>query len=305
MFPLTTGICIVEFPSNLGLKEPYPGHEPGVKRLPDWLRQYHLHEYINPSQVLRLEAPPYTMHLDEESGVRNADLLVEYAKEQDNLIRQVLETKQFPLVLGGDCSILLGPLLSLRQMGEYALFYLDGHTDFMWPRLSQTGGAGGMAAAFAAGRGPKKLTNILNLAPYIKEEHVWCVGNREYEEWYEQAIIESKATYVSLARLRADSIKHIVSSFLKAVYSQNLDGFWIHFDVDVLNDTIMPAVDSRTPDGLHYSELREVLIPLLSDPKAVGLTLTILDPDLDKMGVYTKEFVEQIKNLFETCNKDR
>lgn len=298
MLPFTKGISVVEFPSNLGLKEPFPGHEPGVKQLPEWLRKHDFHQHINPSQVLKLEAPAYTMDLDDESGVRNADLLVEYAKKQDSLIQQVLKEKLFPLVLGGDCSILLGPLLSLRQMGEYALFYLDGHTDFIWPTLSQTGGAGGMAAAFAAGRGPKKLTNILNLEPYIKEEYVWCVGNREYEEWYEQAIIESKATYVSLARLRTDSIKHIVSSFLKTVYSQNLDGFWIHFDVDVLNDMVMPAVDSRTPDGLHYSELREVLIPLLSDPKVVGLTLTILDPELDPTGAYTQEFVGHFKNLF-------
>lgn len=298
MFPLTKGICVIEFPSNLGLKEPYPGREPGVKHLPDWLRKHRLHEYINPSEVLRLEAPPYTMHLDEESGVRNADLLVDYAIKQNEVLHQVLEAKRFPFVIGGDCSILIGPLLRLRQMGNYALFYLDGHTDFIWPPLSSTGGAGGMAAAFAAGKGPEKLTNILNLGPYIKEEQVWCVGNREYEEWYEQAIIESKATYLSLARLRADGIKSAVNSFLKMVYSQNLTGFWIHFDVDVLNDEIMPAVDSRTPDGLHYAELREILLPLLADSKAVGLTLTILDPDLDPTGYYTIAFVEQIKRLF-------
>jgi len=289
---------MVEFPSNLGLKEPYPGREPGVKHLPDWLRKHRLHEYINPSEVLRLEAPSYTMHLDEESGVRNADLLVDYAIKQNEVLHQVLEAKRFPFVIGGDCSILLGPLLHLRQMGNYALFYLDGHTDFIWPPLSSTGGAGGMAAAFAAGKGPEKLTNILNLRPYIKEEQVWCVGNREYEEWYEQTIIESKATYLSLARLRADGIKSAVTSFLKMVYSQNLAGFWIHFDVDVLNDEIMPAVDSRTPDGLHYPELHEILLPLLADPKAAGLTLTILDPDLDPTGDYTTAFVEQIRHLF-------
>lgn len=31
-------VVIVEFPSNLGLKEPQPGKEPGVKHLPDWLK---------------------------------------------------------------------------------------------------------------------------------------------------------------------------------------------------------------------------------------------------------------------------
>ena len=50
-------VVIVEFPSNLGLKEPQPGKEPGVKHLPDWLSQHNLHIAINPVTVLRLEPP--------------------------------------------------------------------------------------------------------------------------------------------------------------------------------------------------------------------------------------------------------
>ncbi|MCF1716204.1 hypothetical protein L0U88_16300 [Flavihumibacter sp. RY-1] len=61
----------------------------------------------------------------------------------------------------------------------------------------------------------------------------------------------------------------------------------------------MPAVDSRTPDGLWYSELSELLEPLLISDKATGLQITILDPDLDPSGYYTKEFV---KRICETIN---
>lgn len=30
---------------------------------------------------------------------------------------------------------------------------------------------------------------------------------------------------------------------------ETLDGFWIHLDVDILDATIMPAVDTPTPEG--------------------------------------------------------
>jgi len=297
MYPIKD-IHVIEFPSNLGLKEPYPGKEPGVRHLPSWLKKQGLYDQLSVAATTRLDPPAYTMNIDAESGVRNADALVNYAIAQNKLLSREMDEKLFPLIIGGDCSILLGPLLTLRQQGDYALFYLDGHTDFMWPALSETAGAGGMVAAFAAGRGPEKLTNILNLRPYIPEEQVWCVGNREYIDWYEAAIKESKATYVSLSKLRKRGINECVQLFMKQVYAKNLDGFWIHFDVDVLNDEIMPAVDSRTPDGLQYEELREILIPLLSDPKVAGLTLTILDPDLDPEGFYTKKFVDEIGKLF-------
>lgn len=295
-------ISIIEFPSNLGLKEPSPGQEPGVKRLPEWLRKYNFHNWIAPENIQTLNPPTYHMDLDHESAVLNADAIVQYAKQQASLLSEILAEKQFPLVIGGDCSILIGNTLALRQKGHYALFYLDGHTDFMEPNLSQTGGAGGMAAAIVAGRGPQKLINIHEQSPYIKEEYIWCVGNREYDEEYENVIRNSQAKYVSLSSLRETGVTHCIDSFLEIVNTQKLDGFWLHIDIDVLDDEVMPAVDSRTPGGLTYEEFNNIVFLLLSSPKVTGMEITILDPDLDPTGQYTKEFVH---NFVYTFNKAR
>lgn len=162
-------LSIIEQPSNLGLKEPAPGKEPGVRQLPEWFRKHRFHQLLAPEEVHVLHAPPYRMELDLESGVLNTDALVEYAKQQASFMRKILSVGQFPLVIGGDCSILIGNALALKQTGNYALFYLDGHTDFVEPKDSGTGGAGGMAAAMVAGKGPQKLTNLYEPAPYIRE----------------------------------------------------------------------------------------------------------------------------------------
>jgi arginase len=296
-------IWIIEFPSNLGLKEPSPGQEPGVRKLPEWLRKHNFHNLIAPENTEALNPPVYRMDLDQESAVLNADAIRQYAKEQANVLSGVLSEKKFPLVIGGDCSIIIGNAFALKQKGNYALFYLDGHTDFVEPELSQTGGAGGMAAAIVAGRGPKKLADINGQSPYIKEEYVWCVGNREYEEEYENFIRNAQAKYVSLASLRETGIVNCVSSFLEMVNTPKLDGFWIHIDVDVLDDEIMPAVDSRTPGGLSYEEFNQILFLLLSSPKVTGMEITILDPDLDPSGKYTKEFVHNFVHTFDDARK--
>jgi arginase len=296
-------VSIIELPFNLGLKEPSPGKEPGVRRLPEWLRQHNFHKRIVPENVKTLHAPAYQMIMDIESEVLNADAIVHYAKEQALLLGGVLATDTFPLVIGGDCSIMVGSALTLKQRGNYALFYLDGHTDFMLPEASQTGGAGGMAAAIVAGLGPEKLTNIQGLSPYIKEEYVWCVGNREYDEEYERTVKDAKATYVDLNSLRALGIDNCVSAFLEMVHTQGLDGFWIHVDVDVLDDDVMPAVDSRTPGGLSYEEFDKLVGLLLSSPKAAGLEITILDLDLDPSGKYTRGFVDHFVTTFNQARK--
>ena len=296
-------VYIVEFPSNLGLKEPQPGKEPGVKKLPDWLWKHNLHKFIPHKDIIRIDPPKYSNSRDTETQILNANSLVEYAREQAYLLNNLLTQNKFPFILGGDCSILLGSAIALKQKGNYGLFYLDGHTDFMDISLSETGGVGGMAASIVTGNGHERLTNILNLSPYIKEENLWCVGNREYDDEYENEIRNSTATYLSLEMLRKQGIENCVNSFLSEIKDKNLDGFWLHIDVDVLNDSIMPCVDSRTPDGLTYDEFNELISYLFQSEKLSGLEITILDPDLDPTGQYTKEFVANISATFNSFKK--
>ena len=60
----------------------------------------------------------------------------------------------------------------------------------------------------------------------------------------------------------------ITTAALEAVKNllqqDELLGFWIHLDADVLDDSIMPAVDYRLNDGLSFSELSELLKIIVS-----------------------------------------
>jgi arginase len=60
-----------------------------------------------------------------------------------------------------------------------------------------------------------------------------------------------------------------------------LAGFWIHLDADVLDDAVMPAVDYRLPGGLSFEELAEVLSTAFHSGFTVGLDVTIYNPKLD------------------------
>ena len=64
-----------------------------------------------------------------------------------------------------------------------------------------------------------------------------------------------------------------------------LDGFWVHLDADVLDPSVMPAVDSPDPGGLLPDELVAAAAARSSrSPRCVGLNVTIYDPDLDPDG---------------------
>lgn len=287
-------LTILEAPSNLGLIEPSPGKEPGVAKLPVWLKTHGLYKQLRPKQIVKVKAPPYSMQYDEMAGVRNADAIALYSKQLSLALIKVIQSGRFPLVIGGDCSILIGCAHALKTLGNYGLFYIDGHTDFVLPHSSLTKGAAGMDLAFATGNGPDKLTNIDGLKPYISEELALAFGNRELDPEYVGYIEKSSVGYFNLNRLRKVGIKSNVENFLATIKRKKADGFWIHLDVDVLDDAVMPCVDSRQPGGLSYDELKRTLKPLLASEMASGLNLTILDPELDPEAVYTNRFISEL-----------
>ena len=284
-------VSIISFNSNLGLIEPAPGKEPGVKKLPEWLRKFGFFDLVEHREEIGLEPPPYSMYLDQVSDMRNTDSIAAYAKQQAPVIQDVIFRKNFALVLGGDCSIIIGNALALKQLGDYRLFFIDGHTDFMWPSLSSTHGVAGMDLAIVTGHGHDKLSNIYQLGPYFKEQNVWCVGNREFDVRYVAAIENTAIHYYDLKTLRESGLPACVHSFFDSLVSEPADGFWIHLDVDVLDPLIMPAVDSPDPGGLSYPELNMMLESLLSHPLCTGLEITILDPDRDPDGKIVNEFI--------------
>ncbi|WP_262922951.1 arginase family protein [Hymenobacter cellulosilyticus] len=184
-------VHLIEAPSNLGLKELTPGTAPAVDQLPAWLKQWGFHAALQPQLVRTVPAPPYTGQLDPESGVRNADAIAQYSQQLAACLAELVRPGAFTVVVGGDCSILLGTMLGLKAVGTYGLFFLDGHTDYAWPGLSATGGAAGMDLALVTGRGPTKLTTLGGQHPYVRPEHAWSVGNRDMDPDYVAAITAS------------------------------------------------------------------------------------------------------------------
>jgi arginase len=290
-------LIIIEAPSNLGLKELQTGIEPGVKLFPEALRKTHFAGNTGITQTIHVPALPYTMDIHKASKIRNAEAIAAYSRTLASHVQEAVQRDMVPVVIGGDCSILLGNTLGLKNMGRYGLFSIDGHTDYMLPEHSGTAGAAGMDIALVTGNGPAILSDIDGQGPYIREEHVFSYGNRELEDDYVGIIEDSDIHYYDLPAIREQGIEQITADFLTMVGRNELDGFWIHMDVDVLDNEIMPCVDSPQEDGLSYAELKQTLQPLLASPYFKGINITILDPTLDPHGAYITAFSEQLSAL--------
>jgi arginase len=209
----------------------------------------------------------------------------------------VLDRGERPIVLGGDCSILLGTLLALRRRGRFGLLFLDGHADFYQPEANPNGEAASMELAFATGRGPALLADLEGRRPLVRDEDVVALGFRDAAE---QASFGSQPLPPALKAFDLDAVRRLGADGAAREALAHLtrpdgpEGFWIHLDADVLDDAIMPAVDYRQPGGLSWDALGSLLRAAASSGRAVGLEVTIYNPRLDPDGAAARRLVDVI-----------
>jgi arginase len=272
--------AVIAAPSALGLQTD------GVARLPDALLAAGLATLLGARVAGRVEPPPRSAGVDPATGVRNAAGVAEYARRLATAVGAVLDRGEFPVVLGGDCSILLGSLLALRTRGRHGLLFLDGHADFYQPETDPEAEAASMELAFATGRGPAPLAALDGRGPLVRDGDVAAFGLRDAAEQAAAGCPPPPAGLRTwdLDRVRRAGVARAAAEAVAHVARPDLDGFWVHVDADVVDDALMPAVDYRLAGGLSWDELDSVLTAAMGSGRAVGFEVTIYNPDLDPGG---------------------
>jgi arginase len=285
--------AIIEAPSILGLKPT------GVERLPAVLLQHGLADQLHARRAGRVvPAVAYSAERDPQTLLLNAPGIAEYSGRLADAVADVIGRAEFPILLGGDCSIVLGSTLALRRRGRYGLLFIDGHADFYQPEALSSGEAASMDLGFATGRGPDLLANLEGLRPLVRDEDVVAFGFRDAQEQREYgsqplppAVLALELSEVRRlgARLAAQrAVEHLTAA------DKPTQGFFIHLDADVVSDALMPAVDYRMADGLSWDELRVVLQTALESGRAVGIEVTIYNPALDADGSSGRELARTL-----------
>lgn len=282
---MKTDIQMVSAPSILGLKPS------GVDQLGERLLKNHLAERLQVTRPL-LHVPTlnalYSTTRDAETQCINAVNARTFSISLAEALLNVMEHSSFPLVLGGDCSILIGIMLALRRRGNFGLVFMDAHADFYLPEQSPTGELADVDLAIVSGRGPDMLSNIDYLKPYVKDKHIVHIGQRDQAETeaYHALDIRTTEMYcVGAAPLNSQDRGKTLDKLLK--HLQNLhevEGCWLHFDTDVLSDDVNPAVDYRLPGGLSIEETKLVLRGLINTGRISGMSVSIYNPRLDPTG---------------------
>lgn len=270
-------LVVIDAPSNLGLRPPTPTSQPGCFKMPWVLHNAGIVGRLGARYEGTVVPPRYEAHVPEAGHDRNGAAIAEYSQRLAEVVRNTVAGGGFPVVLGGDCSILVGNALALRGLGTYGLVFVDAHSDYRHPGNSPAiGSAAGEDLAIVTGKGAPRLTGLGGSGPSIQPGHVVSVGilasDEDIPEMVRDGIHVVTNTDVVGGRDLLPAVRELES---------RTEGFWVHLDLDVVDRSEITAVDCPEDTGLSFDRLAALLRPIVQRSACVGIEFTIYDPDLD------------------------
>jgi arginase len=284
----------------LGVPTNSAGKIDGVARGPIVLRDeglvdaLHRHAKVHDYGDVTLPDPSPTR--DSRSHVIDPDGLDALVARVRDAVAPILDNGHLPLVIGGDCPLLLGCLAASPGRDRVGLLFVDGHEDAYLPMQSSTGEAADMELAFALGMADASWSpELATLLPLVAPADVRILGARDAELLRAEGVasLRDRVALVDGKRLAADAVRSAAAACASLPHP-----WWFHLDLDVLSTEALPAIDYPQLGGLGWDELAVVATTALrADPR--GWDVTIYNPDLDPTRVHARRIVRFIGSVIE------
>lgn len=279
-----SAISIIGVPTNSS------GTDDGVARAPGAYRRAglitRLAHHVNVYDEGDVYFTPPTPVRDPVSGIIAPQTFIEMITAVDQAVGRTLIQERFPVVLGGDCGLLIGCLNAVRRrISPPALLFVDGHEDAYPPHRSPSGESADMELGMLLGRSTDGLPDALTeMLPLVTVDDVAMVGIRDREVLKQEGIASLRDRTSILMfddqaimqgnglTITCDALTHIGADRRR---------WWLHTDLDVLSTAALSAVDYHQPGGLDWEMLTAITTMALASENVVGWDITIYNPDMD------------------------
>jgi arginase len=282
----------------LGVPIDCTGEPGGTELAPDALRRAGVIERLGAVDAGDAPVAIRGTVRDPDSGVLALDSVVATIGGVRGAVGGLLQSGRWPLLLAGDCTATIGACAALRDHHRsVGLVYVDGHVDLYDGSTSPTGESADFPLGVICGLGPPALRSAAHeIEPLIEPAKIAVVGARDHAEATDLGSSLPADVDPELLDLDADTVRGdgpAVTGELAAAHAgRDAEGFWLHLDLDVLDQVEFPATDYLMPGGLTWPELTQLIEAPARSPACLGLTLACFNPEKDADGSDAARIVE-------------
>lgn len=274
------------------------GRFAGCERAPAALRRAGIVEALELTDLGNMQVAIADPRRDPDSGVIGlADLLAANRVVRDR-VGGLLGSGRRPLVLGGDCTLLIGVAAALGAHHPGAgLAFVDGHLDCYDGTSSPTGEGADMELAALLGVGAEPLVRFAGRVPSIEAARVVCLGPVDEREAAGYGAPDPRSFAAEMKIIDGPSLLADPAAGAREALERlgGEPGFWLHLDLDVLSAESFGAVDYPQRIGLDWGAFASAVGPLLRSPALLGADLTIYNPTLDPDGSRARRLVAELR----------
>jgi len=238
------------------------------------------------------------------SGLMNEAALVALVETLREHVGAALADGRFPIVYGGECSVLLGAVSALRDhSGRAALVFVDGHEDTTPLDVSPDGEAANMEVGLLLGiTGQLAPAPLRRHLPALEPAALAMLGPRDHalRRTLNLASLADRGVFfrgndmiaAGAAQVAREAVEHV---------RDTAAAWWLHTDLDVLAQDIFTAGrvpdDEDEPGGLDWQQLTELTLAALESGGCAGWSIAIYDPEQDPDGTEARRIVQYVTDV--------
>ena len=237
-----------------------------------------------------------------DQRARFLDVIRDACVELADHVERSCDAGRTPLVLGGDHSQAIGTIAGLarhhrKQGREFAVCWVDAHTDMNTPESSPSGNIHGMPLATLLGHGHPLLTQISGDRPALKPENVVVFGARDVDRGEAELVKRTGVRVFTMSEIDARGAGNCVDEAL-TILGRVAGGIHLSYDLDGSDPSVAPGVGTPVPGGLNFRESHLICEAIARTGKLIGMEMVELNPTLDVENKTGKFAVWLIQSAF-------
>ena len=235
---------------------------------------------------------------DEHPRARNIPPLVSALNDLRPRVEIAVKSGALPLILGGDCSIVLATVAGARSYYRHVgLIYVDRDADMNVPATTPSGNVDGMVISHLIGRGAPELVRFWGEPPLVREPDIVLFGVDRLDAPEKLALDRSPIRRYLGEDIRRTGISAAAESAVARMQGGQHE-FVLHLDVDAISSAEFSATNYAGPEGgMSLADVQRAMAIFASRPNMIALEVSTYNPALDPDGSAAKVLVELLVGI--------
>jgi len=229
---------------------------------------------------------------DEHKRARNLTEIVASLNDLKPRVELATKTGALLLVLGGDCTQIIGMLSGARRYYKHvSLLWVDRHADLNTPASTPSGRLDGMALAAIIGKGSPELVRFWGEPPLVREPDTLIYGLEQVDPAEQEFLTRSPMRHVYAVDIQSRGAASAAQNALGQLHADARE-FMLHLDLDVIAQEDFAASNVPGSGGLNFGDVKESLTEFLKHKNLLAFDVAQYNPEKDPDGSAAKRIVD-------------